>query len=259
MTTLLEVIQGVARHQTDQVLTCEIGKVSEVFPHTGEDDKNNYECNVEIPGLGGELRKVPIATQHIGTACMPNVGDLVVVAFVRGNVNQPIVIGRLYNDEDHPPLFDQDQVIHRLPLGAEDDAALIVELRKENDDSQREVLIKLPSKLEIQLVDTKALVQVGDTKLTLEQEGDDDGIATIESGASKITINQDGDILVESEGELSLKSTGDMSLEAPNISIKSDEAIEIESGTETSLTAGSSATIEASSTMDIKGSTVNIN
>ena len=259
MTSLIETIQGIVQHQTDQMMTCEIGTVSSVFAHTGDDDKNNYECNVEIPGLGGELRKVPIATQHIGTASLPNVGDLVLVAFVRGNVNQPIVIGRLYNDEDRPPLFDVDEIIHRLPLHAEDDEAIRIELRKTDDDPPREILINMSPKIEVQIVDTKVLTQVGDTKMTIQQEGDSDGLITIESGKSKITVNQDGDILVESEDKINLKAKGDMSLEAPNINLKSDQAISIESGTDTTLKAGASAKIESSATMDIKGATVNIN
>lgn len=259
MPNLFETIQGIVEHQTNQILTCEIGKVNSVFPHSSEDDKNNYECNVEIAGLSGELRKVPIATQHIGTASLPNVGDLVAVAFVRGDVNQPIVIGRLYSDEDRPPLFNLDEVIHRLPLHADDDAAIKVELRKKDSDPPREVLIMLAPKVEVRILDTKILAQVGDTRLTLEQEGDSDGLATIEAGKSKITVNQDGDVLVESEGKMDLKSTGDMSFEAPNISLKSDQATKIEAGTETSFKAGTSAKIEASAAMDIKGATVNIN
>jgi uncharacterized protein involved in type VI secretion and phage assembly len=259
MTSLLEVIQGVAQHQANQILTCEIGKVSSVFPHTGEDDKNNYECNVEIVGLGGELRKVPIATQQIGAASLPNVGDLVVVAFVRGNVNQPIMLGRLYNDEDRPPLFDQNEVIHRLPLHSDDDKAIKVELRKTDNEPARELLIMLAPKVEVRVIDTKVLAQVGDTKLTLEQKGDSDGLITVEAGKSKIVVNQDGDVLLESEGKIDMNSTGDISLAAPNISLKSDQAIKIESGTETSLKAGTSAKIEASATMDIKGAMVNLN
>jgi uncharacterized protein involved in type VI secretion and phage assembly len=44
-------------------------------------------------------------------ANIPNVGDLVVVAFVGGHINAPIILGRLYNDEDLPPKNDVGQLI----------------------------------------------------------------------------------------------------------------------------------------------------
>ena len=62
-------------------------------------------------GWGGQLKQVPITTGHIGTAAIPNIDDLVLLTFDKGDVNQPIVIGRLYNDEDRPPLNNPDEVM----------------------------------------------------------------------------------------------------------------------------------------------------
>lgn len=259
MTTLFEAIQGIAEYQLSQLITCDIGQVTSAFPHADDGDFDNYECNVEIAGLDGELRRVPVATPHIGTACIPNVGDLVLVAFVRGDVHQPVIIGRLYNDEDRPPVNKPNEFIHRLPLHAEDSEAIKIELRKQDGDPPREILIELADKIKVRIVDSEIAAQAGETKLTLSQPGSSDGLITVEAGKSKLTINQDGDVLVESQGALSLKASGDLSLAATNISLKSDMATKIEAGTEAALQAGTTAKLEASATMDIKGAMVNIN
>jgi len=259
MTNLLEAIQGIAEHKLNQMLTCDVGQVTSVFPHVDEGDFDNYECNVSIAGLDGELRRVPVATPHIGTASIPNVGDLVLVTFVRGDVHQPVIVGRLYNDEDRPPANKPDEIIQRLPLHAEDTEAIKIELRKQDGDPAREVLIELADTIQVRIVDTEITAQAGETKLTLSQPGSSDGVITVEAGSSTLTINQDGDVLVESAGAMDLKASGDLSLTASNITLKSDMATQIEAGTEANVKAGTTAKFEASATMDIKGAMVNIN
>jgi phage gp45-like len=46
---------------------------------------------------------IPLATNFIGLVGAPNLNDQVVVVFQEGSLNNGIVIGRLYSDEDSPP------------------------------------------------------------------------------------------------------------------------------------------------------------
>jgi phage baseplate assembly protein gpV len=114
---IVGVMKKVAEQEAQRMSLLELGVVTEVFPHAADSDKDNYQCSVKLKnrrkpdGSDFELRKVPVATQHIGLANIPNVDDLVVVGFVSGNINAPIVLGRLYNDEDVPPKNDAGQVI----------------------------------------------------------------------------------------------------------------------------------------------------
>ena len=115
--TIVGVMKKVAEQETRKIYTTELGAVTAVFPHASDSDKDNYQCSVKLKnrkqpdGSDFELRKVPIATQHIGLTNIPNVDDLVVIAFIGGNINAPIVLGRLYNDEDIPPKNDVGQAI----------------------------------------------------------------------------------------------------------------------------------------------------
>jgi hypothetical protein len=281
MRDILEVVQKVVRYELDKIRVGELGVVTSVFAHASDDDANNYECNVKLKNSAAEgseleLRKVPIATGVVGSVAMPNVGDLVLISFVGGDINQPIVTGRLYNNEDRPPLHKPNEIVHRVPLAAEDAHTIKLDLRNIDDnDPPREVVIEMPAKVKVQIIDHQFLAQVGQSRITVSQPGDDDGAVMIESGKSKVTIRQDGDIQVESDGQMTLTAKGDMSLRAPNIKIRTDQELTIEAGTNSTfktgaeanfessaplkIKSGATARIEAAATMDIKGALVNIN
>lgn len=115
MESIVSIMQQVAAREVEKIYTTEIGIVTTIFPHESASDKNNYQCSVNLKnrkkadGSDFELRKVPVTTGHIGTVQIPNVGDLVVIAFINGDLNAPVIIGRLYNDEDVPPLSKKDE------------------------------------------------------------------------------------------------------------------------------------------------------
>ena len=114
---IVATMKKVAEQEVRRLATLELGVVTSVFPHASESDKDNYQCSVKLKhrkqpdGSDFELRKVPVATSHIGLAHIPNVGDLVVLGFVNGEINAPVVLGRLYNDEDLPPKNDVGQMV----------------------------------------------------------------------------------------------------------------------------------------------------
>ena len=117
MDSIIAVMKQVAEREVQKIYTLELGEVTSVFPHASDSDTDNYQCSVKLKnkkqadGSDFELRKVPVITPHIGLATIPNVGDLVVVSFVEGNINAPVILGRLYNDADQPPPNDVGQVI----------------------------------------------------------------------------------------------------------------------------------------------------
>src|SRR5262245_14245690 len=52
---------------------------------------------------------VPMAGADRGTVMIPEVGDEVLVAFERGDIRFPYVIGSLWNGKDKPPLANTDR------------------------------------------------------------------------------------------------------------------------------------------------------
>ena len=100
MTDMIPTIRAIVQRELDARRIAELAVVTEVQPHADSGDSDNYSCTVKLKNSGLELLRVPVATGHIGTVAIPNVGDLVLLAFDRGDINQPIITGRLYNDEE---------------------------------------------------------------------------------------------------------------------------------------------------------------
>jgi len=117
MDSIVSVMKKIAEQEAQKIYTTELGIVTAVFPHASDSDKDNYQCSVKLKykkqpdGSDFELRKVPLLTPHIGLANIPRVDELVVLAFIGGNINAPVILGRLYNDEDRPPKNDKGQVV----------------------------------------------------------------------------------------------------------------------------------------------------
>ena len=192
--TLLESIQTIVREELGRVRTAELAKVQELHPHADDGDTDNYACTVALRDSGIVLSHVPVATGRIGIVSIPAVGELVLVQFLGGNVNAPVVTGRLYNDEDRPPVSDDGKAVIHLPLGAADDEAVHVELVS-GDARSLEITLGKSLKLALKDDDPVVSIDVGD-------------------GKAKLTIASDGATSVNAKGALSVKGDADISVEA---------------------------------------------
>jgi uncharacterized protein involved in type VI secretion and phage assembly len=119
MRRFVDVIRRIVRQELAHQRGSALGVVTAIYPHEAEDDENNYEANVRLKHEDIELRRVPLAVGHVGLAAPPRVGDLVLVQYVQGDVNQPVISGRFYHADERPPLHRADDVLfeQRLPDG----------------------------------------------------------------------------------------------------------------------------------------------
>jgi uncharacterized protein involved in type VI secretion and phage assembly len=208
--TLYSTIQRIVQNELGRVRTAEIAVVQEQHPHASESDKDNYACTVKLRATDIVLKKVPIATQRIGSVSIPAVGELVLVQFVGGDINAPIITGRLYNDEDRPPVNDDSQAIVHLPLGASDSSAVHLELLS---GDTREIVIKLGTGLALNMRDDDPVIEL-----------------TVDGGKATLQIDRDGAVKVESQGDLEIKGNqikieaqGQFSLKGGTVKIQGDK------------------------------------
>ncbi|HEX2028734.1 MAG TPA: phage baseplate assembly protein V [Nitriliruptorales bacterium] len=247
MTSIIDTIQAIVRSELRSMWSAELGVVEAVYPHVDSGDLDNYGCDVLLKNTQLLLKRVPIATGHIGTVATPNVGDLVLVVFEGGDVNQPIVIGRLYNDEDRPPLNTSDEIIFRLPLAEDDDASILGAVRNHPDQRPpREIVVELPPKITLRIDDGTVTAAAGTTELRLDQSGTSGGKVTVVAGSTTITIDQDGDVTVESLGSVDFEAAGNLTLTAGG-------DVSIEAGGGLTATAGGRATVEAGAIATLRG------
>ena len=198
--TLYETVQRIVQEELGRVRTAELAIVQEQHPHASDSDKDNYACTVRLRNSGIVLKQVPVATDRIGCASIPAVGELVLIQFIGGDINAPVVTGRLYNDEDRPPVNGDGQAITHLPLGAEDGDAVHVEL---HSGDKREISVKLGEGVSVNVVDDDPVVKVEVDGGNLKLQVDRDGAVTLESqGNVKLTGDQ---IAIEAQSQLDLK------------------------------------------------------
>lgn len=257
MSTIVNTLQEIVRHEMRRLRVCELGLVEAVYPHSGSDDDDNYGCDVRLKNSGLLLKRVPVMTGHVGSAAIPNVGDLVLLAFDKGDVNQPVLLGRLYNEKARPPLNNPDELIFRLPLDAADDRTIKTAIRNHQDQSPpREILVEMPPKITMRISDGTVRATAGRTEMKLDQPDGGGGTVTVVAGRTKITMNQDGDVTVEAAGSMSLKADGDLSLQGASVKIKGQSSVSVEAGGTATLK-GNATTVQGSST-SVRGASVSI-
>ena len=200
--TLYETVQRIVQEELGRVRAAELAIVQEQYPHASDSDKDNYACTVELRNSGIVLKQVPVATDRIGCASIPAVGELVLVQFVGGDINAPIVTGRLYNDEDRPPVNNDGQAITHLPLGAEDGGAVHVEL---HSGDKRELAFRLGNGIEVNVRDDDPVAELNVDGGKLKLQIDRDGAITLES-QGKVQI-KGSEVAVEAQGQLTLKGS----------------------------------------------------
>lgn len=202
-------LRRLVREELLSLRLAELGVVQESHPHADAGDDDNYACTVRLRDTGLVLPRVPVACGRKGMAAIPDVGDLVLVQFIGGDINAPIITGSLYNDEDRPPPNDIGQVVLSLPVDAADDEGVHVKIVSE---SERSATLTLGASLKIELKDDDPVVKidVGDGSATLTI--DSDGTLTIKSGKAialeggEISI-KGSKITAEAQGEMTLKGS----------------------------------------------------
>jgi phage baseplate assembly protein gpV len=257
--TIVGTIQEIVRDELRRVYLPELGVVDAVFPHSDAGDDDNYSCDVRLKNSQLLLRRVPIASGHIGSVIIPHVGDLVVVVFEGGDVNQPIVIGRLYDDVDRPPLNRVGEGIFRMPLAEVDSRTIKGAVRNIPSNSPpREILVEMPPKITVRITDGTVRATAGKTELKLDQPDGSGGKVTVVAGRTTITMNQDGDVTVEAAGSMTLQATGNLSLRGRNVEVTSDLATSIKAGTQGEFVCGTTATLQGGVSATVQGALVSV-
>lgn len=160
-----------------------------------------------------------------GFVFRPEIDDEVVVGFIHGDPNQPIILGSLHSSAKPSPITASDDN-HEKGLVSRGEVKIIL-----NDDDPS-VLIEMPSGKKISVNDADGEILLSD-----------------ENG-NKVLIDSDG-ITLDSPSDITLKATGDLNLEATNINLKANAGFKAEGS--------ASAEISSSGSTAVKGSIVQIN
>lgn len=201
----ISLIQAVIRDQLRAFKTAELGVVTTVYSHESASDHNNYECDVQLRDSGLELKRVPVSTQRVGAVAIPNPNDLVLLQYLNGDIHSAVIAGRLYNDSDRPPEAKAGELVYISP----DDPSSGV----------RRLYLEFPNGNKLLIDDDKLALEMGASKITVNH----DGAIEVNSGSSDITLtDQGGSNLVKIQvqaGKISVQGQVKVTVDAPQIEL----------------------------------------
>jgi type VI secretion system secreted protein VgrG len=239
----------------------------------------------------------PSAGKGFGMVFLPRIGQEVVVDFLEGDPDQPLITGRVYNADQMPPYaLPKEKTVSTIRSRSSGQGAAVADHNELRFDDLKgsEYLLMHAQKNQLAFVKetTKSLVGK-DEHHTVKNDRKE----KVE-GESHLTVTKDlkqkidgkhnttvkGDILVKSDGlyslktaqditaqsgaAISMKSTGDLHLKiganigavaAQNVHIKGGMNIVIEGGMQISIKAGGASVVLGPDGVSITGTMVKIN
>jgi len=199
---LIDTLRAVVRDELSRMRAPEMGIVVAIYANDA--DGNNHQVDVRLRNSGVELMRAPVTVQRYGMSALPRVGDAVLVVFLGGDLNAPMVIGCVYNEEHNPPEGAGAELIYQVP----------------DDGGERHLYLQLPSGMSVTVNDESIQITAGGTEVQLDQDGDIKFIS-----AANIEMQAQGDITLEASGNLTLKAAQDVNIEGLNV--KNQASIEV--------------------------------
>ncbi|MCC6388591.1 MAG: VgrG-related protein [Dehalococcoidia bacterium] len=196
----------------------------------------------------------PMAGNGRGLMILPEVNDEVLVVFEHGDLNQPIVVGALWNGADAPPLAHADAV----------DGGN-VEQRILKTRAGHTILLKDKSGEEaIHIIDksTKNKVLIDTASKTITVEAEDKIILkakNIDITATE-TINITGkDIATKANATIKEEATSTFDIKGTGVTVESSAALALKANSTVDLKGQGPVTVESSAITQVKGSLVKLN
>lgn len=221
-------------------------------------DKLN-RVKVNIPDCQMDIPCVPviqsIASNGYGSVIMPQVGDIVVVGFIYGRIENGIVLGCIYHGKNKPPL-------------AVNDKNNIIQLKTKNntllelDDTENKQKITLKTKkgLTVEIDEEKETILLSDKDKKNSVKLDAKGGSLQLTGEKKVVIKGGNDSIKIEDGKGFSFSTsgGDFKADCNNFQSKAKANVKLEGNANVELKGNAKVAIESSGQAAFKGSITQI-
>ncbi len=209
-------------------------RVKVLLPHLSDDNESDW---IRVVQLGAGNKR--------GVIMMPEVDDEVLVAFEHGQLQNPVVIGGLWNAKSPAPLATvvDGAVEHRGIVNTSGDAVVLSEGA---DAAKKFIEIKLGSDVAKVFVGTEKIEVIGE-KIPIE----------LKTGGGSIVISDAGDITIKGK-TITLDAETDVKIKGATVGTDSKGKVDVKAGGPLSLE-GATADVKASGPASIKGAMVKIN
>jgi uncharacterized protein involved in type VI secretion and phage assembly len=177
---------------------------------------------------------VPSAGADRGTVFIPDVGDEVLVAFLLGDLRQPVVIGSLWNHKKKPPAWNKKEAPYQIRSRSGH------EILMDDDANDGKIVLKTKAGHQIEMSDKAGSVVIKDKSgqtVTMKSNS-----IEIVSGQAEVTIKG---------GNVSIETPSSVKIKGSQVNIQADASLEIKANASLKLT--------SSGIVELKGSMVKIN
>lgn len=239
----------------EEIYTDKHGRVQVVFKWDTEDSKKlERSCWIRVAQ--------PFAGQNFGAVFLPRIGHEVIVDFLDGNPDNPIVVGSLYNSANLPPWTLPDNKTQSgvrtkstLKGGAED----FNELRFEDKKESELISVQAQKDLETLVKNDERRTVKHDRTTTIKNNEE----KTVEEGFEKTTISKGEQIITVADNNRTLHVEKDHTVtvngeekitvtKARTVTVKDAQTHEITKDDTTSVQGKRSAEITQDETIKVK-------
>lgn len=186
MSLVMPVLRAVVRDELADVQPLSLGTVTSVVTNGDGSGAHNVEIAVRLHGSALELQRVPVLAGRVGLSVAPREGDTAVIAFVGGDLDGPVALGFIHDDQRHPPKADVDEIVYAVP---------------DDGSGARRLEIALANGNTVSILDANVTITMGDTRLDIAA----DGAVTIEA-ATDLVLKAGGDVRIEAGGNLEARA-----------------------------------------------------
>ena len=182
--------------------------------------KVKYPMLPEMPESYWARLVMPMAGKERGWMTIPEIDDEVLVSFVRGDIQNAIIVGSLYNGQDTPPYANEDEENNLRVFQSRSGHRLTFD---DTEGAERVEMILHNEEIKVIWDSTEKVLSVYSGK----------------------------DIIIEAKETFSLK--------CKDFIVEADNSVNIKSGADTTMEVGASLNQEASATLTLEGSLVQLN
>ncbi|CAH0235728.1 type VI secretion system tip protein VgrG [Pseudomonas brassicacearum] len=254
----------------EEIWTDEYGRIKLQFPwdRTGKNDETS-SCWVRVV--------LPWSGKGFGMQFVPRIGQEVIVTFIDGDPDRPLVTGCVYNgDNALPYALPANQTQSGIKTNSSKGGGGFNELRFEDKKDAEEVFLQAQKDFNINVLNDTTATVGHDETLTVQNARtrtvkDGDETVTLEKGKRSVTIQTGSDSLdvkdtrtvtVGSDqthstgGNYAHKVTGDYSLTVDgNLTIKVSGTLTLQSGGSFAIKSGADLAAQASTSISQKAGT----
>ena len=253
------------------------GKVNGVKRGVVKEVKNIDGLNkvvVNLPDDGIELPPADVSStfahKKTGVTAIPSENDEVLVSFVSGNINDPVILGSIYNAENSPPLSvnkDNTEIGITFPSGKASDGKKGLEIKISCESKKQNILITTEKGHIINVDDDKENIEIkeksGKTSFMIDFKN---GKITMKAEKTISMAAGKNEFTLDSNKGASIKCNGDFEASANNVKLESKANTDINAKAKMTLkssgpleASGATGKINASGPLELKGAITKIN